>query len=130
MSLQDVPVANEERLARFVLTNRHLRKAEGITTARAEAFLPYKHVELSVTRHRDLNEKQIWGAGRCVAIRRALKLLGRAEITAANVRQQKLDVRPNEPPRNHADIVGWPSEKPAQMLYAIELAATSIYVAA
>lgn len=130
MSLRDVPVADEEDLARFVLFNSHLRKAEGVTTARPEAFLPYKHVELSVTRHRNLTRKQIWGSGECVAKHRSLKLLGRADITAASVRLQKLQVKPNEPPKNHADIIGWPIERPAQMLFAIELATASTYVAA
>lgn len=130
MSLRDVPVADEEGLARFILFPRHLRKADGAVTARAEAFLPYKHVELSVTRHRDFSEKQIWGAGKCVSVHRSLPLLGRADITAATARQQKLDVRPVEPPKNHADIIGWPREKPAQMVYAIELAAAAKYITA
>lgn len=126
-SLAAVPVADEERLARFVLTERHIRKTDG--TVRAEAFAPFKHVEMSVTRHRDLSEEELWAMGRQVAEARTLPLLGRADFLASEAHEQNLDVKPAEPPRNHANVIGWPPEKPAQMIRALEIASRATYIA-
>src|SRR5687768_126220 len=68
-SLASVPVEDDERLARFVLSKRHvLKSGDGV---KAEALLAYKHVELSVTRHRDLTEDELWQLGWEVAAIRA-----------------------------------------------------------
>lgn len=131
LALADTPVEDGERLARVVLTNKHVRKES--MTPKPEAFLPFKHVELSVIRHRELNEGELWEIGYDVAAKRGRPLVGRADFTALNARLQNLDVVPSEGPelpRNHANIVGWPSEKPAQMLRAVELAAAATFVEA
>lgn len=125
-SLADVPVENGECLARFVFDKRHIpKKGCGI---KAEAMLPFKWTELSVTRHRELTEAEICSLGREVANQRStpmrkFELLGRADFPAQSARRLRLDVTPDEPPRNHANILGWPTEKSAQMSLAQELAA-------
>jgi hypothetical protein len=125
-SLADVPVDDDECLARFVFDKRHIPKAgSGI---KAEAMLPFKWTELSVTRHRELSEAEISLLGREVANQRStperkFKLLGRADFLAQSVRRIRLDAKPDEPPRNHANIIKWPTEKSAQMSLAQELAA-------
>jgi len=138
MPLGDVPVEDGERLARMIFTNRHVRKdqsvrAEAFLSVRMEAFLPYKHVTLSVIRHRDLTEPELWEIGQEIAAARNLPLIGRGDIGAHDARGQGLDVVPVEGPgipRNHADIVGWPPDKPSQMSRAVELAAASHFTAA
>lgn len=129
-TLADVPVDDGESLARFVLFDGHVRKSD--RTLRAEAFLPYKHVELSVTRHRDLKEGELWALGEAVAHRRERPLTGRGDILARTARSNSLDVVPHEGPgkgdRNHANIINWPPEKPAQMVRALELAASATFV--
>jgi hypothetical protein len=130
--LAEVAVGDQERLARFVFTERYVPKSgDGV---KAEALLPFKHIELSVTRHRDLTNSEIWQLGSDVAgIRsskegRSIPLIGRADFHAEVARQQKLDVIPDEPPRNHANVVNWPPEKSAQMNLAQEIAARSDFV--
>ena len=72
-SLAEVPVDDAEQLARFVLTERHIRKSDG--TVRAEALIPSPHVELSVTRHRDLSNDDVWTLGEDVATKRMKPLI-------------------------------------------------------
>lgn len=130
--LADVPVADREDLARFILVEKHVRRDGSLPEIKAVAFLPYKHVELSVTRHRDLQADELWALGQQVADMRQLPLVGRGDLTTNVPRQQGLDVVPAEGPgkgaRNHANIVGWPSEKAAQMVKALELAAAAQFV--
>ncbi len=66
--------------------------------------------------------------GALVAEKRQLPLIGRADFLASDAREQNLDVKPDEPPRNHANLIGWPPDKPAQMIRALEIATRSIYV--
>lgn len=121
--LSEIPVGDEEELARFILKRDELRQ-DG--TLRPLAFMAHKHVDLSVTRHRGFTVKRLWGAGRCAAVKRKLPLLGRADILAATVRLAGLDVKPAEGPglgpKNHANIVKYPSEKSEQVHYAQILA--------
>ena len=132
-ALAAVRVEDDERLARFVLTARHIPKTGG--GVKAEAVLPFKWVELSVSRHRDLTESELWELGQEVARkrseteRREVPLVGRADFLARTARQQNLDVKPDEPPRNHANVIGWPAEKSAQMSRAQEIAAQSVFIA-
>ena len=135
MALGDVPVADDERLARMILTERHVRNdaQTELQTPKPEAFLPYRHVELSVIRHRELTEGELWEIAHQVAARRERPLVGRGDFSALDARAQNLDVVPVEGPelpRNHADVVGWPPERPAQMIRAIEIAASAVFVAA
>lgn len=133
---------DDERLARMILSDRHLRKdvLTEMVTAKPEAFLPHSRVELSVIRHREITEAELWSIGREVSAKREagdilgrkFPLLGRGDFFARDARAQNLDAVPVEGPdlpRNHADIVGWPPEKPAQMLRAVEIAAAATFVA-
>lgn len=132
--LAEVSVDDGERLARFVLDKRCLPKdGDGVN---ARALLPYSRVELSVTRHRDLSEPEITAAGEFVASERTEKenrqfeLIGRADFQAQDARKEKLNAVADEPPRNHANVIGWPLEKSAQMAIAMELAARCSFVPA
>jgi len=148
VSLADVPVKDDERLARIIMVKKHVWEKEGRFFAEPEAFLPHSRVELSVIRHRDLTEDELWNIGRDVASMREagdksgrkFPLIGRGDILARDARTltldgrtQILDVKPVEGdglPRNHADIVGWPPEKRRQLLLAAKLAAVAVFVAA
>lgn len=143
MALGDVSVEDAERLARMILVEKHLRRdaLTGEVTAKPDAFLPHSRVELSVIRHREITETELWAIGREVSAQREafdlsgrkFPLLGRGDFLAGDARAQNLDVVPAEGPtlpRNHADIIGWPPEKPAQMRHAVRIAAASAFVAA
>ena len=125
-------MADTELLARFILSASLVWRSSN--TLRPEAFLPFKWIELSVTRHRDLDAGELWALGQDVAMIRQKPLVGRGDILALVPRAQKLDVVPAEGPgkggRNHANVIGWPTEKAAQMIRAVELAEESMFVAA
>lgn len=120
--LAAVPVQDDELLARFIVIEKYVRADQ---TVRFEVFRPHKYVELSVLRHRDLSETELWELGAGVAAELGKPLLGRADLHASDARAVNLDVKPDEPPRNHANIVGWAAEKSAQMSHAQALAAAA-----
>lgn len=130
-----VRVADEEVLARFVLTKKHVPKAGG--GVKAEAVMPYSRVQLSVIRHRDLGEDELWRTGDEVAQQRRAKegrefpLVGRVDFLASVARVRMLEVVPAEGPdlpRNHADVIDWPAAKDAQMSLAQQIAAESSFI--
>lgn len=119
------PVTDDELLARFVLFSRWIRSDK---TVRPDAFIPHPYPDLSVTRHEGLPEPELWQLGQEVATLRNLTLYGRADVRARAVKAQSLSIQPTPEPRNHANINGWPPDKPAQKIIAQEIAAAAEYV--
>lgn len=118
------PVADNELLARFIVT-RDEKRDDG--TVKHKLFLPYKHVELSVNRHREATLEETWQVGFEVAAQRNKTLLGLANIRASSCKIGNLDVVPDAKlpgNPNHANIKGYPSEKEDQMALAKILAAS------
>ena len=122
-------IGDEERLARFVVFSGWVRSSD--KTIKPDAFIPAKNLELSVTRHIDLTEEELWKLGEDVTSKRPdrPKLYGRADMSVRAVRSRALTVTPTAQPRNHANICGWPADKPAQKAIAQDLAAAASYVA-
>ena len=121
---QESNVSPEEMLARFILQRNRLRPD---LTIKPDAFIPPSNLELSVTRHLDLNEEGLWKIGRSVAQQMGKNLHARADVQAAVVEGQQLRVVPAPIPENpnHANITGWPSEKHLQKNIAQEIAASA-----
>jgi len=127
-------VHSEERLARFIFSKSHIRPSDN--SIKHAAFLPPPSGELSVTRHRDATDDEVWGIGRAVATVRERSLRGRADVVAARFLEKGLAVlpapemgRPNIPDNpNHANVVDWPLEKERQKLLALEIAAQASFV--
>lgn len=133
-SIANIPVEDEEFLARFVLKEKwKRRKSDG--TLPYEAFLPYRRVELSVSRIRGLTDRRLWGAGRCAAVKRnrnnrpngeRIGLFGRFDLKAKSIREVGLRIEPSEGPNkgplNHCNLTGYPAEKAAQQIIAQKLA--------
>ena len=115
------PVYDDELLARFIRYKRHIRENG---TVKQDAFIPHPHRDLSVIRHIALNENELWDIGRVIITH----LYGRADIYAIEVLNQKLRIEPTSTPRNHANITGWPPEKEAQKIIALELAVKALFV--
>ncbi len=127
----DVPdIEPKEMLARFILSSRHIRR--GDETIKPDAFVPHPRDELSVTRHRNATDNEVWDAGRAVAEVQRRTLHGRGDVVADVFLQQGLSVRsapvlgharlPDNP--NHANVTGWPKDdKGRQRLLALEIAA-------
>ncbi|MBI3902919.1 MAG: hypothetical protein HY306_08290 [Nitrosomonadales bacterium] len=120
-------VADEEQLARFILFSKWVRNSD--RTVKSDAFIPHPYPDLSVTRHQNLAEDELWKVGQDVADARPVTLYGRADIAAIAVRRQslKIELAPVQNNLNHANVVGWPTDKPAQKVIALELAANSVY---
>jgi hypothetical protein len=133
----DVPdVEDDEMLARFIVagqSTRSLRKyVRENNTVKPQLFLPYKRVELSVNRHRDCDEGEIWDFGQAIAAYREMAFYGRSDIAVVSCTFDKLSVVakpirnhpqgvPDNP--NHADIVDFPAAKEDQLSLAEKLAA-------
>jgi hypothetical protein len=117
-------VADNELLARFIVGSDE-KRPDG--TVKHKLFLPYRHVELSVNRHRESTPDETWKIGFDVARARQRQLHGMANIRAGNCRIAPLDVIPDpilpQNP-NHANISGFPAAKEDQMALAIRLAAS------
>lgn len=119
-----------EVVARFILQSKLWRSADG--SPKAKLFYPYKHVDLSVNRHLDCTENEIWSFGYGIAQYRGKTLYGRSDISVANCTFDSLSVvakpikdHPSGVPDNpnHADIVGFPEKKEDQISLAQKLAA-------
>jgi hypothetical protein len=116
------PVDAGELLARFVLFSRHVRSSDN--TVKPEAFMPHPRVELSLTRHREATDEELWNEGIRVASIRTAALYGRADVSEAAFAAEELKVvaKPISENPNHADAIGWPAEKPAQKIKALQIA--------
>lgn len=125
------PVSADEWLARFITIDKWVRADKSI---RPDAFIPPKDLNLSVIRHLNLSEENLWRLGQSVADaiseKRRGGLHGRADITADDVSRQtlKVEAAPFAENPNHAHITGWP-DKPAQKNIAQRLAAAAKFVA-
>lgn len=121
-------VADDELLARYIFHLSYVRSSD--QTVRPNAFMPPEDLKLSVTRHINFTEDDIWIVGKKVARYRNLPLYGRADVKTEHVKKQNLEVKPqpikNNPNLgdnpNHANIIGWPPEKNARKMIALEIA--------
>ena len=121
-------VNNSEMLARYATQSSHFRRIDW--TAKQDLFFPHPHIELSVTRHINATEDEMWQIGRNVAELQNKTLYGRADVKAEVFIEQELTLRKaplaNNP--NHANTVGWATDKPNQKSKAQLIAAKSTFV--
>jgi hypothetical protein len=118
-------VADSEPLSRYVTQSGQFRPSDH--TVKPDLFIPHPRQELSVTRHLDTTEVEVWAIGHNVATTLGRKLYGRADIQASHCRIDSLQVTPKPLPQNpnHADIQGWPIPKQDQKSIALRLAASA-----
>lgn len=121
-------VTEEESLTRFIFHQSHIRSSNN--TVKADAFIPHPHANLSVTRHLFATRPELWNDGFRISVLVNKTLHGRADFqTAVAVIQGlivKADPIPDNP--NHAVLIRWPAEKPAQKMIAMELAASAVFL--
>ena len=120
------PIADDELLARFATQSKQYRKSDH--TVNQNLFIPHPRNELSVTRHRDATQEEIWLVAHGVAETMNRRLYGRADICASDCNIDTLRVvakpiLPHNP--NHADIEGWPPRKEDKKAIAQKLAASA-----
>lgn len=124
-----VPVVQaDEMLARYVLYSKHIRNNQ---TIRPEAFMPHPHGQLSVTRHLNATEGELWEIGTTIAALRKRDLYGRGDVEASAFLERGLAVEADpildgsklSPNANHANVSGWPhDDKGKQKELALEIA--------
>ena len=120
------PIDADELLARYVTQKSQYRPSD--QTLKQNLFIPPPDLELSVTRHREATEEEIWKVGRDVAGAMQRTLYGRGDIRSGDCQIDSLRVEatpllPENP--NHADVTGWPPQKQDQKAIAIKLAAAA-----
>jgi hypothetical protein len=81
------PVSDHEQLARFILHRNQIRSDQ---TVKPEAFIPHPWPDLSVTRHLELSQTELWAIGQELADVRPATLYGRADVKAHIFRKQSL----------------------------------------
>jgi len=123
-------IAPDELLARYITSSRWFRKQDQTVTQ--NAFIP-PNSELSVTRHLQLTEEDIWKIGRKTVEDTPRSLYGRADVKTSDIITQRLKVVPqpvkdNHNP-NHANIINWPPDKDARKMCALEIARVAHFVA-
>lgn len=119
------PITSDEWLARFIHYQKYIRQDR---TVRADAFIPHPYPDLSVTRHLQLSDAELWRIGRDVARQINRTPYGRVDVEVFVFQRQQLQivadpVFPENP--NHANVRGWPAEKPAQKIIAQQIAAAA-----
>ena len=121
-------IEDDELLARYVMQSNHIRKSD--KTAKPDAFVPYPYSDASVTRHINIPEEKVWQHGENVAAAQKKTLYGRADFPAVSPRGVSLDViaNPTDDNPNHANVTGWPNDKPSQKIMAQEIAAEANYL--
>ena len=128
-------LGDNELIARFVFSKRRVRTSD--QSVKPDVFMPHPYTDLSVTRHKGISIDKIWKHGKAVgrekaaAEKRDVPLLGRADVRVSDVRKQNIQAVPDPIWKNwnHANLVGWPSEKPHQKMIAMEIVAKAKYVA-
>ena len=128
-------VSPSEKLTRFIRYSSHF----SVVTDRVkpDAFLPHrKRIDVSVFRISELNdseklsENEVWQIGWEYVQTEERTIKGRADLSAAVVYENNLEVVPDEPPQRHANITPFPAEnsptdKKARRAIAIKLANAS-----
>jgi hypothetical protein len=119
-------IDDNENLARFIFSRKHFSRQQ--QRVKAEAYMPSRG-EVSVFRIDGLERTAIWKIGSDVASKREQTLYAHGDTKGSEVRRVGLDIRPDEPPPRHANIVGWPeNDKPRQKVIALQLAAVAALV--
>ena len=111
----------DEMLARYLLSRSQFSRHKQLV--KSSAFMPPPSNELSMFRIDGLPEAQAWRLGLThVAEPQQRTLYGRADLGTATVAGVGLSARPDDDPPRHVSVVGWPEEKHAQKLIALQLA--------
>ncbi len=120
-------LGQSDPLARFSVSRRMFIRARG--EVKASAFLPRfdpgtNEWATSVFRIGGLSEQAIRTLqARHVPAPKGRTMYGRAEILTSIVKRHGLDVKLDNAPPRHTDIVSWPDSKPEQKSVAQQLAA-------
>ncbi len=109
-------VSPGEQLTRFIRFSKHFSEPD---TVRHAAFLPHKtQVDISVFRiselfgSEELSDADIWEMGRKYVQTKERAVKARADLLAASVYKNNLEVIPGDDPPRHANITPLPVDNP------------------
>ena len=109
-------VSPGEKLTRFIRYNSHFSALTN--RVKPDAFLPHrKHIDVSVFLISVLNDSaepsknEVWQIGWKYVQTEERPIKARADLSAAVVYENKLQVIPDEPPPRHANITPFPVEE-------------------
>lgn len=118
-------IDDTEVVSRYLLSSSDF--SASVSRIKPRAFEPSPQDKCtSVFRIDGLQEDEIWGIGyENVAKPRDRRIHARADFSVAVLAKIGLTIRPKEPPKRHALIDGWTTEKHIIMARAQELAANA-----
>jgi len=122
-------VEPDELLARYIFSDRHFSREK--RRVKAGAFIPAPDGAISVTRHREATQQEVWQVGRAIARLRNSTLYARADVLSATCENWQLrsEAAPIHGNPNHANVVGWPmQDKARRKLIAEEIALAANFV--
>ncbi len=127
LKLDRVPIAvsPDERITRFIFSERHFNKAKGHVSY--AAFMPSRRTrDISVYRTSNCREWKIWAIGDLFVARLRpdnVTLQARGDVSSRTIFQQRLSIAAKSSPHpRHAAVTDWPNEQPQQKIKAIVLA--------
>jgi hypothetical protein len=113
-----------EDISRFIFSKDHFNIEK--RTVKVAAFMPKEGGVICVYRTTACTEEKIWWPGEwCVARDRkdGRSILARGDLKGSDFLEQALEVRKHPRPHpRHADIIGWPNDKPTRKMKATALA--------
>jgi hypothetical protein len=122
-------VESDELLARYIFSDRHFSREN--RRVKAGAFMPAPDGAISVTRHREATQDELWQVGQAIARLRDSTLYARADVLSATCASWQLSVKaaPIDGNPNHANVAGWPmQDKARRKLIAEEIALVAEFV--
>ena len=118
-------VSPDERISRFILSERWMNRAKGSVSS--AAFMPStKTRDISVYRTSGCSERRVWSTGLFFVERKRRdrkRILGRADVNSNLIFIEGLRVRARLLPHpRHAELTDWPDDKAHQKHKALALA--------
>lgn len=113
------PVTNDEDITRFVTSSRQIKNGERVHHG---ALWPDENEDYttSVYRITELNTNEVWAlADKEVDV----QVLARTTLKVQIVRDNTLDIDPDDVPPRHANIINWPQDRKQYRNVAQKLAA-------
>lgn len=102
-------LAPDELVARFIYTERNIRKSQN--RPKPGAFNPSPHIELSVVHSSGLNDGQIWEVGKQTLGTQPGRgnIYGRVDVPVQSILDVKLRaLRDDSPFNRHTSVIDWP----------------------
>lgn len=113
-----------EDISRFIFSKDYFSLDKG--RVKVGAFMPKEGADISVYRTTSCTESKIWWLGDWYVARPRKDhrpLLARGDLKGSDFSAQDLDIKKHPTPHpRHANVVGWPNDKPSRKMKATALA--------